>query len=225
VDGGRKVWILAKLPDYIKVARDDLVEKYLLLYNTHDGTGAVRMKFTPIRVVCRNTLIAALKGGDDIKVTHTRSMKDRLAKAKDLLGIVRSGYEEIQAAMQQMARYQMTQAALERFISEALPYPEPPRDKSRMDRWERQKARIDQQRKKALCLFENGKGNDLPGIRRTLWAAYNSVVELIDYYPEDAGRLATWDDRHLKSVWFGSGARTKARAYSVALRMMEHWAN
>ena len=62
-------------------------------------------------------------------------------------------------------------------------------------------------------LFEKGRGNDLPGVRGTWWAAYNAVSE---YLTHERGRAA---DTRLDSLWFGQGANLNGRALSVALEM------
>jgi hypothetical protein len=75
--------------------------------------------------------------------------------------------------------------------------------------------------------FDHGKGQDHPGVRGTLWAAYNGVTEFIDHcLPPNGGKrrrtsspqstATPTNDRRLESVWFGSGYRAKARAYQVA---------
>lgn len=56
---GRRVWMLAKLED--RIITDELIEPYLVFTNSHDGTGAVRVAITPVRVVCQNTLNLALQ--------------------------------------------------------------------------------------------------------------------------------------------------------------------
>lgn len=66
--GGRKIWLLAKLPDTEIVG--DKTEPYLCFSNTHDGSGAIRVCMTPIRVVCNNTLNIALNAMSDM-VGHT----------------------------------------------------------------------------------------------------------------------------------------------------------
>jgi phage/plasmid-like protein (TIGR03299 family) len=53
---GERIFITAKLPDYIKVGNNDLIEQYLFLTTSHDGFGSIAAAFTPIRIVCNNTL-------------------------------------------------------------------------------------------------------------------------------------------------------------------------
>lgn len=85
---GEKVFITAKLPGYIKVGKDDITEKYLFLTTSHDGSGSIVGAFTPIRIVCNNTLNAALGNcTNKINIRHTKSVKQRLEQAHKLMGI------------------------------------------------------------------------------------------------------------------------------------------
>ena len=59
---GEKVWVLAKLPDSILINGVDKVDQYILIVNSHDGSGSLKIFLTPIRVVCNNTLTMALRG-------------------------------------------------------------------------------------------------------------------------------------------------------------------
>jgi len=69
---GQNIFITAKLPDYIRVGRDDLIEQYLFLTSSHDGSGSITIAFTPVRIVCANTLNAAMRHKSNcIKIRHT----------------------------------------------------------------------------------------------------------------------------------------------------------
>ncbi|RWY47382.1 DUF945 domain-containing protein [Mucilaginibacter gilvus] len=52
---GERIFITAKLPDYVRVGKDDLIEQYLFLTTSHNGFGSITAAFTPIRVVCNNS--------------------------------------------------------------------------------------------------------------------------------------------------------------------------
>lgn len=83
-----RIFITAKLPDYIRVGKDDLIEKYLFLTTSHDGSGSITAAFTPIRIVCANTLNAAMQSKTNtVRIRHTSNAKDRLEQAHKVMGI------------------------------------------------------------------------------------------------------------------------------------------
>lgn len=85
---GERIFITAKLPDYIRVGNDDLIEKYLFLTTSHDGSGSITAAFTPIRIVCANTLNAALRNQTNtVRIRHTSNAKQRLEQAHKVMGI------------------------------------------------------------------------------------------------------------------------------------------
>ena len=105
---GECIWILAKLPGYIKVHGNDIVNKYLLLTNSHDGSSHVRVKLTPIRVVCNNTLTAALQGAGEVQISHTSNAVRDLEQAAAMLGLSNSLYEQLDVMFNSMAAKKIT---------------------------------------------------------------------------------------------------------------------
>ena len=210
---GERIWILAKLPGEIRVVGNDLVEKFLLLSNSHDGLSSVQLKFTPIRVVCQNTLTIALSTGDGARVSHMPAMAGRLELAKEQLGIINVRFETIGTAFEAMAKVEMKEPRLQDYLAGVLRDPADKKD-------ERAMQRVVELRAKAKELFEKGTGNGLPKVRGTLWAAYNGITELIDY--RKTSQLA---DQRLESIWFGSGYHIKARAYALAAEKAKLWCN
>lgn len=208
---GERVWILAKLPGDICVIGDDVTEKYLLLSNSHDGNSAVQIKFTPIRVVCQNTLTMALSQGPTLRVPHTRDVRERLRIAASMLNAVKVRYNELEGVFRRMTRVPVRGEMLQNYLGQIFPDPRRKADETRYERALEQ-ARTD--RAGAEYLFEMGKGNQQRGVSGTLWAAYNGVAEYVDFrkYAKAA------DTRQVEAIWFGDGYSVKARAYTVAER-------
>jgi phage/plasmid-like protein (TIGR03299 family) len=213
---GERIWLLAKLPSQIVVVGDDVADKYLLLSNSHDGRSAVQVKFTPIRVVCQNTLTQALSDGTTIRIAHTPNMQERLKQAHRLLGIVDKGFTNLAAAFQAMCKLSLDASKLDEYLAEVFPDPKDPEEP---EHWKAVK-RIQESRFWSRYFFEHGKGNDRPGARGTLWAAYNGVTELIDHR-----RTQQTPDRRLDSAWFGDGYHVKGRALRIARAKLHAWLN
>jgi phage/plasmid-like protein (TIGR03299 family) len=118
---GERIFITAKLPDYIKVGNDDLIEQYLFLTTSHDGFGGITAAFTPIRIVCNNTLNAAFRNcSNSIKIRHTSNVKERLEQAHKVMGISYklSGY--LETSFNQWSKVRITDKQIMKLIQLAM---------------------------------------------------------------------------------------------------------
>ena len=224
LDGGRRVWILAKVDGSISVKGDE-VEKYLLLCNGHDGKMAVKMFFTPIRVVCQNTLEAAGatrfspdNKSDMFYSRHTGGVMGRKDEARQVLGITVDYYDQFAVMANYLAEQPFVAADFPKLLTSTF---QPPKalpaafgTTGAIDAQTIIDAGINVRTADAMVtvtrLFETGKGQDNPAIKGTKWAAYNAVVEYVDYGRQYGG--ADPANLRLNNVWWGRGATMKQRA-------------
>lgn len=99
---GERIFVSAKLPDNILV-NGDPVNNYLVFTNSHDGSSGVKILFTPIRVVCQNTLNAAIRTAQNyVSFRHTQSVHKNIDIAHEILGITRKQIEIVNEAFNAM---------------------------------------------------------------------------------------------------------------------------
>ncbi len=85
---GERIFVSAKLPKNIIIGNNDPIDNYLVFTNTHDGSGGVNILYTPIRIVCKNCIAAAVKNASDyVSFRHTKSVHEKLDIANEILGI------------------------------------------------------------------------------------------------------------------------------------------
>ena len=209
---GEKIWMLAKLPGEIRVKEsEDVTEQFLLLSNSHDGSSALRVYFTPIRVVCANTLgMAERKSrGQGVSIIHKGDLTAKVAEAQEILGLAKYFYRNLDRRINRLAWHYPTRGQLETYFS--MLYPDNPESKNQRS------ANI---RKELFHLFEHGRGQNIPETKLTTWSAFNAVTEFVDHHRSTRGR--TYQEkasRRLESAWFGSGAKLKADAWTMAVEM------
>jgi phage/plasmid-like protein (TIGR03299 family) len=118
---GEKIFITAKLPGYIKVGNDDMIEKYLFLTTSHDGFGSIMAAFTPTRIVCNNTLNTALRNcSNAVKIRHTANAKERLEEAHKVMGIANRLSVQLEAIFNQWAKVRITDKEVQKLIQLAM---------------------------------------------------------------------------------------------------------
>jgi phage/plasmid-like protein (TIGR03299 family) len=210
--GGQRVFVLAKLAlDPTEIVKGDAVEKYVLLSNSHDGTLAVRVGFTPVRVVCANTLAMAHghEGSKLIRVRHTKNVTQNLEDIRGIMNLANAEFEATAAQYRALASRQINQKDFERYVKLVF------NSNKKIIEAGGDVADINNKRILAAVqpIFEKGRGNDLPGVKGTLWGAYNSVNEYLQFVRGEDNAI------RLDQMWFGQSAQLNKRALETAVAM------
>lgn len=121
LQGGKKVWLLAHMPhEYI--ISGERISPYLLFSNTHDGSGAIKVALTPIRVVCQNTLTLALSTARrSWSMIHTGNIQGKMEEAKDTLFMAENYMDELGKEFERLRQQKMTDKQVMDYIEILLP--------------------------------------------------------------------------------------------------------
>jgi phage/plasmid-like protein (TIGR03299 family) len=201
---GSRVWVLAKLQrDPLVIAQGDDVEKFILLSHAHDGSLAVRVGFTPIRVVCANTLSLAHRADASklIRVKHSASVIENLANIREVMNLANAEFEASAEQYRLLACKSINQNDLQAYVKRVLKVEGKP------------STRMANTIREIIGLCESGKGNTLPAIRNTYWSSYNGVTEYLGY------QRGNNQQTRLNSLWFGDSANMNKHALETALTM------
>lgn len=207
--GGKRVWVMARIPGEYRVAKDDIVKPYVLITNGHDGCQAIRMIPTTVRVVCQNTLNLAMgRAGSDegISIMHNESADARLVEARQKFGLISHRLSAFEEQAKAMAKKSLNQEQLAKFFSSLVEGRSVKSQKTQIETW-----------------FEklHNERNGMPGIRASVWSAFNSVSEYADHDIRGAGAddHAKLDSR-LNSMWFGASHQLKTKAFAAAFALV-----
>jgi phage/plasmid-like protein (TIGR03299 family) len=207
--GGTRVWVLARIgKEPVDITGGgDYVERFILLSHGHDGGMSIRAGFTPIRVVCANTLASAHSNQAEnklIRIRHTKSAQSNLEAVRDVMNVANSAFEATMDQYKKLASRHICAADVRKFVKLALDLPEEEKEFS---------TRTLNKLTEICRLAVEGRGQTLPGTEGTLWAAYNGLTEWL------AVGNGKNQERRLENLWFGSGAITSAKAFEIALSM------
>jgi phage/plasmid-like protein (TIGR03299 family) len=222
---GRKVTFTASIRGAEgEVTRGDAVRQYLVGATSHDGTVAFQVLFTPVRVVCANTLAAALGGVGESnvrRIRHTRNAEQLIAKLPDIIDVQRGAFTAGLDELAAMAATPCTDALFRDYVAGV--FADQLTGKINDTRGDASTAR-ERTVEDLPCWADlvakwEGAlvGGDLPGVRGTYWGAYNAITEFCSH---DAGRSRDPVEsarQRLEALWFGKGAETVDRAHSLAL--------
>ena len=164
---GKQVWLLAKMPEQ-NIAGDE-VEPYLCFSNTHDGSGALRICMTPIRVVCNNTLNPALSTAKrSWAMRHTENIESRMQEAKDCLFLANKYMNSLTEYADVAKKTPVPDAKLKEYLDELFPVIGEPTDRKISNVKEAKDTFM-------VCYF----APDIRKFRGTAWGAMNAMADFV----------------------------------------------
>lgn len=214
LDKGQTIFITCKLPGYIKVAKDDLIEQYLFLTSSHDGSGAIQAAFTPVRIVCNNTLNAALRQcSNKVSIRHTASAKERLEQAHKIMGITHKVSDQIAEVFQAMTKKKITDRQLIDYIKRSLA----PRQEilSKLDAKEEMSSRFNNLVEECLVYAQTSPTQQTSATKGTVFGAYNAIT---GYY-QNVKSFKDTNDK-VGSLMYGTAYNRTQKAFDLALNFL-----
>ena len=201
---GKRVWVQAKITSDVDVVKgNDIIERYILLSNSHDGTMAVRAGFTPVRTVCANTLAMAHNSGESqlIRIKHSQKVEENLAAVGRIMNLANNAFETTLEQYRFLANKDINSKDLEKYVKLVFKL-----DEDNDNSGKRLLSNI-------VPLFEKGRGNDMSEIKGTWWAAYQGISEYLQYYK------GSDEQSRLNNLWFGQSKAILERGLEVAMTL------
>jgi phage/plasmid-like protein (TIGR03299 family) len=198
LDGGRKVWVLAKLGGEVTLAGDpSAIQPYMALMTSHDGSAALRVVGTNVRIVCMNTWHAAdvdaTMRGSSYSFKHTKNWRTRVEDAKKALTATQDNIAHTIAEAEAMLRVRVTAEQARWFIREFAIHRTIRNTVAKQPHGKRElAARLDQPRVKASLDATTATLNNLmdsvttDGIRGSVYGLVQAAGEFADHYRDTA---------------------------------------
>jgi phage/plasmid-like protein (TIGR03299 family) len=201
--GGQIVWALAKVKDSFELFGGDRVDSYLHFTNFHKYGCSTDVRFTPIRVVCNNTLTLSLNTKVErmVKISHRREFDGDNVKL--MLGVAQEKLSKYKEMAKFLGAKRYTADSMVDYFKSVFPVSGP----------ENSKKEISKSAKTALGVVDTQPGAEFA--RGSFWQLFNTVTYLTDHL---AGKTA---DTRLQSAWYGSNKVLKTRALETAIEMAE----
>jgi len=204
---GQIVWVLAKVKESFELFKGDTVDSYLLFTNPHKFGQSIDVRFTPIRVVCNNTLTLSLSKNEERMVKKSHRTEFDPALVKEQLGIATDKLAKYKEMAEFLGSKRYTGESLTDYFNKIFPVIAYNKEKGA------QRKEISKSASRALEVIHTQPGASFA--EGSWWQAFNAVTYLTDH---EIGRSA---DTRLQSAWFGPNKNLKIKALETAVEMAE----
>lgn len=197
---GKVIWLLAKMPKKYEILGDE-VTPYIVFTNTHDGSGAVRVAMTPVRVVCNNTLNFALNTAKRTwSARHTGNIDNKLDDALETLKFADQYMEATKATFEDLYKIKLNEFEVRQVIADIVPINEEAMAKTAIENQEKIRADI---------LYRFKEAPDLKNRESTGARLIQAVADTVSHI-EPFRRTASWEENRFKKAIEGNTLLDKA---------------
>lgn len=195
---GKMVWALAKVKDSFELFGGDVVESYMLFSNPHQFGKAIDVRFTPIRVVCNNTLTMALEGKAKTQVSVSHRSAFDPDQVKMALGLAKEKLDLYKQQAEFLGRKRYNGESLNEYFTQLFPKTNGADGISRLG-------------EEAMAAVATQPGANFA--EGSFWQLFNAVTYVADHV------ASTTADNRLYSAWYGTMKNKKLDAMNLALQM------
>lgn len=211
---GERIFVTAKLPEDLLVAGEEC-NKYIVLTNSHDGTSSIVAGFTTIRVVCNNTLQAAMRDlTNKVSIEHRTGAKERLAEAYKIMQIGSKYMDGVGEIFNAMAKTKLEDDELMKYIENVMKaeyVSQTPTEQEKDEMSTRFKNRVN-----AIYEFSQTHPTQLTeAAKGTLWGAYNAISGYYNYIQKYDSQ-----EQKFKSQMFGNANTKILKGFNKALELI-----
>jgi phage/plasmid-like protein (TIGR03299 family) len=202
IKDGKNVWALAKVKDSFEILGGDRVDSYLLFSNPHEYGKSIDIRFTPIRVVCNNTLTLALGNHSDlmVRLNHRRSFDGDLVKRT--LGIASKKMDSYKETAEFLSSKRYTDETLTEYLTSI--FPAMSKDNKKL---------ISRPAEQVLSVMDTQPGAAYG--EGSWWQVFNAVTFTTDHV------LGHNPETRLQSAWYGQNRNRKVLALEKAVEFAE----
>jgi phage/plasmid-like protein (TIGR03299 family) len=207
--GGKIVWGLARLNEEFEAVKGDTVESFLLFTNPHVYGKKADCRFTPIRVVCRNTMVMALnqnsRSNQMWSINHRSKFNPE--EVKEMLGIAHDHLSAYKEASRLLAAKRFTDDKLNEYFNFVFPKTSTPKKETKKD----DKKELSVQAKRSLEIMDTQPGAKFA--QGTWWQAFNATTYIMDH------EMGNTQDGRVFNSWYGGNRTRKIDAMDKALEL------
>jgi phage/plasmid-like protein (TIGR03299 family) len=207
--GGRMVWAMAQIKESFELFGGDRVEGYLLFSNPHEFGRSIDIRFTPVRVVCNNTLTMALSGDSTknaVKINHRQRFD--ADEIKSVLGIAGERLQKYKQQAEFLGQKKFSKETITEYFNRV--FPSMSKDEMKLSKTS---FPISRQANEAMEVLHTQPGANFA--EGSWWSGFNAVTYMTDH------TLGRSRDSRLTSAWYGLNRAKKEKALELAIEYAE----